>query len=585
MLLEKLKEYGEERIPSTPSNYVETPVRYLIELGEDGTLLSPTPTVLGDTKIEKRGKPMLVPYLKRAGTRALPTLLADRSDYTFGIALENATQKQTEERYSAYLNLLQLCWKETQEPAVGAVLTFLRNDPAGKLELPDEYECSALVTFRVGSTIVVDLPAVRTFWGRLNDPDASSEKPAARMQCLICGKQKPVLSRLQGVLKNIPGGNPTGTSIISANSAAFESYGLEASLIAPTCAECGELFTKGANALLADRKQRVSLGGVVYIFWTQDKDSDFSFGEMFNEPDAASVHKLLTSLSTGKRTGLVDESAFYAASFSGNNARAVVRDWLDTTVGKAKASIGRWFNLQRIVGQYGEAPFSTERNPPLNLFRLATATVRDAKDIQRETTTALVRAALLGAPIPLYILQAVINRCRAERNVNLQQATLIKMVLMSHDEKFRTPDFNEEDDLMVTLNPEAATAFQCGRLLSVLENAQSAAIPGIKASLVDRFYGAASSTPATAFPPLLRTLQNHLGKLERDKRGAYVRLQAELEEIMGHIGSQFPRTLTLQQQGEFALGYYHQRARERARIGEAAERKKSSNMNVEPDED
>jgi CRISPR-associated protein Csd1 len=306
---------------------------------------------------------------------------------------------------------------------------------------------------------------------------------------------------------------------------------------------------------------------------------------MFNNPDPASVHKLLTSLTTGKRTGLVDESAFYAASFSGNNARAVVRDWLDTTVGKAKASIGRWFQMQRIVGMYGEAPFSTERNRPLSLYWLATATVRDAKDIQRETTTALVRAALLGAPIPLYLLQAVINRCRAERNVNLRQATLIKMVLMSHNDKFKNPDFNEEDDLMVALNPNADTAFQCGRLLSVLENAQLSAIPGIKATLVDRFYGAASSTPATAFPPLLRTLQNHLGKLERDKRGAYVRLQEELEEIMGRIGAQFPRTLTLQQQGEFALGYYHQRAHNRARIGEAAERKREANSPTdEPDE-
>ena len=131
---------------------------------------------------------------------------------------------------------------------------------------------------------------------------------------------------------------------------------------------------------------------------------------------------------------------------------------------------------------------------------------------------------------------------------------------------------------MVALEPQhPSTAYHCGRLLAVIEEIQRAALPAVNATIVDRFYGAASSTPAVVFGTLLRGAQPHLAKLERDNRGAYVNLQQRLEEVCARIGD-WPATLPLKEQALFSLGYYHQRAQGRA---EALARRDARDANRE----
>ena len=116
---------------------------------------------------------------------------------------------------------------------------------------------------------------------------------------------------------------------------------------------------------------------------------------------------------------------------------------------------------------------------------------------------------------------------------------------------------------MIQLDPDNLDpAYRCGRLLSVLESVQYQAL-GITA-VTDRFYGTASSAPASVFGRLLRGAQPHLTKLQRDKPGAYHALQRRLEEVMAGLRG-FPKTLDMEDQGLFALGFYHQRAHDRAR--------------------
>ena len=106
-------------------------------------------------------------------------------------------------------------------------------------------------------------------------------------------------------------------------------------------------------------------------------------------------------------------------------------------------------------------------------------------------------------------------------------------------------------------------AYLCGRLLAVLEAVQRAALPGLNATITDRFFGTASSAPASVFGRLIRGSQAHLGKLRKEKRGTYEALQRRLEEVQAGLET-FPKTLTLKDQGLFGLGYYHQRAADRA---------------------
>ena len=183
--------------------------------------------------------------------------------------------------------------------------------------------------------------------------------------------------------------------------------------------------------------------------------------------------------------------------------------------------------------------------------------MRDLQDLPVPTARVLLRAALTDTPLPWNLLGLAVRRNHAERDVTRNRAALIKLVLTSQ------PNGEEYD--MVQLQPDhPEPAYHCGRLLAVLEQIQRAAIGrNISATIVDRFYGTASTAPASVFGRLVGGAQPHLSKLRRDRPRAGYALQKRVEEIMAALPA-FPHTLDLKQQGLFALGYYHQRAHDRA---------------------
>lgn len=556
MLLQRLKEYADRRMALPPQLYSETAVRYVIELDERGTALGLTDMADPASPRTKRGARMLMPQVSRA-VAIKPLLLADNAEYTLGLARETSRPERVAVCRQSYLDLVARCAAQTREPTVEAILAFLQNDPAAQLELPADFDRSGLIIFRVGELLPTTLPSVQAFWAAEHDPAASG---ATVMQCIVCGQERPVLERLQGKIKGVPGGQTSGTAIISANANAFESYGLEASLIAPTCADCGERFTKALNHLLASEQNRVIIGDVAFVFWTREP-VPFDFGGIVKEPKAQDIQFLLRGIREGRFYGEeLDASAFYGVVLSASGGRTVIRDWVDTTVGAALQNLGRWFEGQAIVDDRGgEQRF-------LGLYQLAGATVRELRDLPPTTTRALLRAALTGGSLPLGLLYQAVRRSRAEQNVTRPRAALIKLVLA-------TRASNAKETPMASLDTQHNDpAYNYGRLLAVLAEVQEAAIG--KAAVIDRFYGTASSAPASVFGRLLRGAQPHLSKLERDRPGVAFVLQQRLETVMAEINDFLP-TLTLEQQGLFALGFYHQRAHDRAERKAAAERKKT----------
>ena len=139
----------------------------------------------------------------------------------------------------------------------------------------------------------------------------------------------------------------------------------------------------------------------------------FAFTDWFEAPDAEKVRELIDGARTGRLDRELDQTAYYALALTANNARAVVRDWLDTTVGEVKANLSQWFMRQAIVDAYGEQP------APLKLYALAAATVRDPqKELTGQTTTALLHSALTGSPVPDRLLQQVVRRCQVGSDGN-----------------------------------------------------------------------------------------------------------------------------------------------------------------------
>ena len=580
-MLPLLREYA-ARLKLPPPLYAERPVRYWIDLTADGEPLGdgPQDTADADNRAQRRGIRRRVPTVQRtAATR--PLLLADTAEYTFGYAGAEPGEKAAKraaQRHAAYLELLAACREATGEPAVGAVLRFLGSSPLERTAPGEDFDASASIGFRVDGQAVVDLPPVMAFWA---DSQRTGADSGDGLQCLVCGETRPAERRLKEKIKGIPGGQSAGTALISANAAAFSSYGLEESLIAPVCGECGERFTKGINALLAS-EDAVRVGDMAFVSWTREPEREVDILGLLRRPDdfggqwdlwdatppAATPRDFGSQLDvrSGKAPAPLDEAQqeqLYAAGLSAAGGRAAVRSWHAATVGEAVGNARRWYDRQKIVGAWGERPWTDAGR--LGLIPLAGATVRELRDLPSTVPRALVEGFLAGGPLPEDLLIRAVRRTQAERGVRRNQAALIKLVLRSQ------PGAEEQEDTLVSLDRESASpAYHCGRLLAELENAQRAALgPNVNATIVDRYFGKASTVPQAVFGRLVEGAQPHLAKLERDRPGAYHAIQRRLEEIMDGIVGEFPGVLTPRGQGEFVLGYYHQRASNRAEAAAA----------------
>jgi CRISPR-associated protein Csd1 len=522
--------------------YKSTAVPWVIDLDATGQLLGLVRTT-GEAKRDQ-GKLLTVPYpgTRTAGIKA--NLLVDKAEYVLGLERDNKSVS----RHEAFLGLVRECAESTGERDVQAVLHFLETLDLTTVDLPAELTPDLWITFRVAGSFPTDLPSVQDYWAsRFKEAGAAKEQD--KMNCIVCGAGCVPVSPHPGNIKGIPNGQTSGMALISANSKAFESYGLERSVIAPTCGTCAEKYVIAANTLIKDEHTHLRVGPLIYLFWTRE-DTGFSV-TLLSKPEPDDVKALIESAWKGREYSAVDETAFYATAFSASGARVAVRDWLETTLGSVRKNLARWFVLQQIVDSWGG------EGHPYGLYPLCASLYRDAnRDMVPNVPKTVLRAALHGGPLPMWLLYQAVRRNRAEQGVTRPRIALIKMVLLSGVEG--------KEDTMKELEIENTNpAYLCGRLFAELEAVQRAAMPNVNTTIADRFFGTASSAPASVFGRLLRGAQNHLGKLRRERPGTYHALQQRLEEIQSKL-SVFPTALPLKDQGMFALGYYHQRASDRA---------------------
>ncbi len=569
---------GEELAPPM---YDRKPVRWTVRLERDGRYLGIQS--LGGTKEDKRGLPLLVPYPgPRSGSVIRPSLIADTAAYVLGIA---PGDHRVAFKHSAFKALIKRCALETGDPDVAVIDAFLSHwDPAAAL--PEEaaaMTAADLVTFRVGGDSPTDNLDVQAFWAKTARPEP--EKGAHLAECLVTGQIGPVESSLPGMLKRIPGGQPSGIALVSANCPAFESFDWKGGHTSPISREAAERFTKALNRLIEVERSHVTLGGLVYVFWTEMGGDDL-MAMALDRPEDTQVRDALQAVWNGKQSRVSQTDAFYGLALSASGGRAVVRDWLTTTVAHAYGNLSRWFETQKMV-----LPDGTD-GLPLGVYRLAASAYRDArKDMEPAVPLALVHAALHAEPVPRSLLSKAVTRCRAEQRVTRNRAMLIKACLATDpifisNEKEQYLRMSQLDDT------QANPAYLCGRLLAELDYVQYAALGKLNTTLVDRYFGAASTSPATVFGMLLANANKaHLPKLRKSKPGVHQALQKRLEEIVAPSLKQplgldhFPPTLSLQDQGLFALGFYHQRAADRKAAQDAKLQKNAALADLAEDPD
>ena len=539
MILERLRDFH-ERIQEEliPSYHKEQGCRWILELDENGRFQDFTET--GQTK--RSATDFVAPYMRRQGSKPPPYLIVDKPAYVLGIPRNEKEKwrKKAAQRHENYVALFEECRAAVDHPALDIYHRFLAEHVEDALAHPntEDMKKGDLIIPRVDGTLLTDIPEVQQFWIERQDTEAA-EKSTLTTECTVCGETRPVI-RTEPVELTL---GPNRVNVITGNEKAFLSHGLEQSEISPVCQPCARTYGEALRYLLDHDRHHLRLTDVTWVYWTDGGD-DFDPMSMLSDPDSREVETLLKAPQGATPPGTVETDRFYAAALTSNISRLAVRSWVTATVEEIQQHVADYFE-RMCLGRGPDARYH-------GLYALAGSTVRELDDLPPQTVDILLSHALTGRRLPLSLLHRAIRRARAdnENTITHPRAALLKLVLLSNESTPVTPMLNPDHD---------SPAYHCGRLLAVLEDIQRRAIDP-NTTLVDRYYGTASTAPASVFGNLLRTAQSHLGKLRRSDadRGFGVNRQKELGEIMSKLDD-FPNTLSAQQQALFGLGYYQQR--------------------------
>ncbi|OHR39157.1 type I-C CRISPR-associated protein Cas8c/Csd1 [Neisseria sp. HMSC064F04] len=376
--------------------------------------------------------------------------------------------------------------------------------------------------------------------------------------CLVTGKK----TKIANLHTDIKGINKTPKSpFVSANLEAFKSYGKgnnkDNGLMYPIGEQAMFEYTTALNTLLAG-ENRFRIGDVTAICWSakptplEEHLASLINGGGKDNPDAHidAVKSLYKSLYNGKYTEPDGKEKFYLLGLSPNSARIVVRFWHETTVAALSESIAAWYDdLQMVRGENSPYP---EYMP---LPRLLGNLVLDGKmeNLPSDLIAQITDAALNNRVLPVSLLQTALRRNKAEQKITYGRASLLKAYI---NRAIRAGRLKNMKELTMSLDRNRQDiGYVLGRLFAVLEKTQAEANPGLNATIADRYFGSASSTPIAVFGTLMRLLPHHLNKLEFEGRA--VQLQWEIRQILEHC-QRFPNHLNLEQQGLFAIGYHHE---------------------------
>lgn len=563
MILQSLYDYYQRkaldpdparRLPAFGLEEKEIP--FIIELRADGQPLGITDTRQGEGK-NKIARRYLVPQGVKRASGIAANLLWDTAEYALGAGSRDNPQRLHAQHAAFRRRIEELPAAAHADVGVRALTAFYASHGAAALSTdpcwPEILASNAIVTFRLHAETLLLCQRAAVLAAAAEPSAADSPRHPV---CLITG-QHAAPERLHAAIKGVWGAQTSGANIVSFHLKAFTSYDKEQGDNAPVGKAAAFAYTTALNHLLArGSRQRMQVGDASTVFWAQEEDIDAEdgFAAIFSEDDAGAriglVRSLLSAVHSGQFDGGRGQNRFFVLGLAPNAARLAVRFWHAAPLADVAQRIRQWFDDLAIVRSPGDPEYPT-------LFRLLTAcaVLRKAANIPPNLGGDIMRAILSGEPYPTTWLNAAVARCRAEQTVTYHRAAAIKACL---NRRLRfPPSSSPERKLLPMLDPENPNpAYQLGRLFATLEKIQEEASPGLNATIRERYYGAASSTPVSVFTTLLRLKNHHLAKLTNRRRaGNFERLIGEILEPV----TDFPKQLALPEQGRFALGYYHQR--------------------------
>ncbi len=516
----------------------------------------------------------------------LPNLLWDKTAYVFGRTAGGGHRTAAEHAAFKAVHLDMLA--SATDAGLVALRLFLKTwtpesfgPPLFNPEMLDKN-----IVFRLdgAAAYLHERQAARHMLAAAAVPSGVSER------CLVTGLLAPV-GRLHPSIKGVEGAQSAGAALVSFNLVAFTSYGKVQGANAPVSEAAVFRYSEALNRMLdrgsGNRLPR-PLGDATVVFWADTSDSvpedsaraaEDVFAALFVAPpiepevrpdedraEALRLNAALELIADG-RPGQADPrlklgTRFHVLGLAPNAARLSVRFWLDDSF-EALA--------QRLCDHLHDVaiePLPWRARPPsvARLLVKTTALLEKYDNIPPLLAGEVMRAILTGGRYPRMLLAAALMRLRAGDDPSTGWHAAVIRAVLARDHRL---GLTKEPASMSLNRDNPDEAYQLGRLFATLEVAQRMALRGINATIRDRYFGAASATPASVFPILVRGAQNHLSSLRKKGKGGWI--EREIEEISDHIRDSFPRSLRLEAQGRFVLGYYHQRRAQFAGRPDAAD--------------
>ena len=489
----------------------------------------------------------------------MPNFLCDNSKYLLGIDKEGSSGR-VRECFEAAKELHIKYLQDVHNETATAVKNFFQKwnpDKARECQeinkIWDEITSGGNLIFMLMVQYVQDDDEIRRAWNQIKE----TKPDDAQAICLVTG-EKTEIARIHTTIKGVQGAQSSGAALVSFNAPAFESYGKSQSYNAPVGQYAAFAYTTALNHLLAQREFVFQFGDTSIVFWSEDGEDVyqdiFSMSlepQVDNQETIKGVFKALSE----NRPVVVDDielntnQKFYILGLAPNAARLSVRFFYQNEFGNILENLKEHYRRMEVVKPQWDS------REYLGVNSMLQETVnQNSKDKKPKANmaAATLQAVLAGGRYPESLYGSVLLRIRCEQGrITRGRAAVIKAYLLKNKTIIKEGDF-------VGLNENTnEKAYVLGRIFAVLEAIQEEANPGINTTIKDRYYNSASTTPASVFPILIRLKNSHIRKLEKQKEAMKVYYEKILTDLFGRIEN-FPIRLSLEEQGNFALGYYHQ---------------------------
>lgn len=545
-------------------------VSWGLELTPEGQIQRLWPLEIADAKGKKRPQLIKLPAQTKKTVGVVSNFLCENFSYILGRDNKGKPERSLE-CFKACAARHREILAEVDHPMAKAILRFFAGwDPQTAEEnavLAPEWEeilKGGNLVFCMDGVYAQDVPEIAQAW----DEAYADDEKAEMGRCLVTGQKAPV-AILHPSIKGIVGAQPSGATLVGFNAPSLESFGKDdrdkqgQGRNAPVSTYAAFAYTEALNYLLREPAYHSRLGDTTLIYWAEGAEEEYSSamaGMMFSDNmEQEDLKDVMEALSSGKtvlwnKLPLNPANRFYILGIAPNAARLAVRFFLQDTFGRFATNLNEHQERLKIVH-----PAFDEREG-LSVWSLLRETAnpnsRDKKPPE-PLVSALMRAVLMNTPYPAELFIQTEIRLRAEHEVSRGKAAILKAYLLRNVVELNPDNHPYKEVLQVQLNENTTyLPYRLGRLFAVLEALQQKANPGINATIKDRYFNSACATPAVVFPALIRLAQNHLNKLDGGVKVYYDKM---ITGLLNAVEESYPVRLSLQDQGIFQIGYYHQK--------------------------